>query len=237
MELLEILAEIKVCGFYSSRAWDAYLECFEDSNRIRTRLPAASISDELPRRISGRCSAPAERLEPSISPKILLREQWESELRGNNQRFGVISGCFDLLHLGHAKAMEYAKGFLANRGPTALCVLTLSDQQIHARKGRNRPVLNVNERFRLITALRFVDYAMLLDQPDCLAALQQLRPSWYFKTRQDLERDVVRREADLVQSCGGAVELFPDSIAHIASTSELVAKIGRPCRVGQEPSP
>jgi len=237
MELEEILTEFKGCGLYSPDAWDAYLDCFQDGAQLRVRLPAAPNPHEIPQRIARGSAAPAERLDPSISPKILLTEQWESQLRRDGRKIGVISGCFDLVHLGHVKAVEYAKTFLAQRGAAVLCVLTLTDEHIRAKKGMHRPVLNVNERFRLITALRFVDHAMLLDGPNCLSALRRLRPDWYFKTRQDLERTVVHREAELVQSCGGSVEVFPDSISRITSTSELIEKIRARLRGPQESSP
>jgi D-beta-D-heptose 7-phosphate kinase/D-beta-D-heptose 1-phosphate adenosyltransferase len=235
MELLEILIEIKGCGLYSPQAWEAYLDCFENADQLRKRVPAVPIPSQIPGRVVVGCATPTTSLDPSISPKIVSAGLWESQWRRNHPKIGIISGCFDLLHLGHVKSMEYAKALLDRQGPAALCVLTLSDEQIHAKKGNNRPVLNANERLRLITAIRYVDYTVLLDEPDCLSALARLKPDWYFKTSQDLERDIVRREAVLVESYGGSVEVFPDSISRITSTSELIACIGARFHPQQEP--
>jgi MoaA/NifB/PqqE/SkfB family radical SAM enzyme len=106
-------------------------------------------------------------------------------------------------------------------------VLTLPDEHIQYRKGPGRPILNVNERFRLVTALRYVDYVVLLDEPDCLSMLACLKPDRYFKSKEDLERPVVRKEADVVQSYGGVLDVFPDAVSNITTTTEIIEKIKR----------
>ena len=77
----------------------------------------------------------------------------------------------------------------------------------------------------MIVALRCVDDAILLDEPDCLGALQCLKPDWYFKSALDLEQDVVRREVALVRAQGGALGRFPASTVNIISTTEMIERI------------
>ena len=65
----------------------------------------------------------------------------------------VVNGTFDILHLGHLKLLEYARGF----PDSYVLVLTDSDRRIKELKGNERPINNEYERSSMLFALKYVD--------------------------------------------------------------------------------
>jgi D-beta-D-heptose 7-phosphate kinase/D-beta-D-heptose 1-phosphate adenosyltransferase len=63
-----------------------------------------------------------------------------------------VNGCFDVLHLGHIKLLEYAKS-LGGR----LIVGVDHDDRVKEMKGPNRPFNNTGDRIKMLEALRCVD--------------------------------------------------------------------------------
>jgi D-beta-D-heptose 7-phosphate kinase/D-beta-D-heptose 1-phosphate adenosyltransferase len=69
-----------------------------------------------------------------------------------------VNGCFDILHLGHLKLLEFAK-----KQGDLLYVGLDADHRITAAKGKNRPVNNWETRFEIMKALRCVDEVSMFD--------------------------------------------------------------------------
>ena len=67
-------------------------------------------------------------------------------------RVGFVNGCFDLLHVGHIEMLEYAKSMCDH-----LVVAVDTDQRVRQSKGPTRPFNNVDDRQRMLIALRAVD--------------------------------------------------------------------------------
>jgi len=65
-------------------------------------------------------------------------------------------GTFDLFHNGHAEFLRLCKSF----GQT-LVVLVSNDRRVKDRKGSSRPVIGEKDRLKLVSYLKFVDYAFL----------------------------------------------------------------------------
>jgi rfaE bifunctional protein nucleotidyltransferase chain/domain len=65
----------------------------------------------------------------------------------------VVNGCFDMLHYGHVKLLEFA----AREIDSFVYVLIDSDLRIKQLKGNDRPINNEVERKFLLESLRFVD--------------------------------------------------------------------------------
>jgi D-beta-D-heptose 7-phosphate kinase/D-beta-D-heptose 1-phosphate adenosyltransferase len=74
------------------------------------------------------------------------------------KRIVWVNGCFDILHLGHLKLLEFAK-----KQGDLLYVGLDADHRITAAKGKNRPVNNWETRLEIIKALRCVDKASMFD--------------------------------------------------------------------------
>ena len=65
---------------------------------------------------------------------------------------GFVNGCFDVLHIGHIKMLEYAR-----HNCDYLIVALDSDERIKASKGDDRPYNNLQDRMYMIKSLKVVD--------------------------------------------------------------------------------
>ena len=105
--------------------------------------------------------------------------------------FVVTNGCFDILHVGHAKYLQKTK----NLADYSIVMLN-SDSSVRAIKGEGRPINNENDRAELLTFLNCVDYVVLFEQNSPADLLEKIKPDVYTKgadyTLETLpERDVV----------------------------------------------
>jgi D-glycero-beta-D-manno-heptose 1-phosphate adenylyltransferase len=75
-------------------------------------------------------------------------------------REGVViaTGVFDLLHVGHLRFLESARSL-----GDQLVVGVESDERVRRWKGPHRPILAQEDRCELLTALRCVDNAFVID--------------------------------------------------------------------------
>jgi glycerol-3-phosphate cytidylyltransferase-like family protein len=225
MELVELLGELRGSGVYSDREWEDYFSCFSEDVCRAFAARSLDLKHEIVRRIRCGEHGPTERPDPSISPKIVTADHFIAEKDISGIRLGVVSGSYDLFHRGHARVMRYAKGVLSRQPNAKLCALTLSDEIIRANKGPGRPVLNVNERLRIIAGIRYVDYVILLEGPNCISTLQRLPVSLFFKTKTDMEMEIVGKEVAAAESQGGSLHLFPESVPRVISTTEIINRI------------
>ena len=62
------------------------------------------------------------------------------------------NGCFDILHLGHIKLLEFA-----SKQGDYLVIGIDDDNSVKELKGENRPIMPVDERAQLLASLRWVD--------------------------------------------------------------------------------
>ena len=74
-----------------------------------------------------------------------------SRLKG--KRIGFISGCFDILHIGHVKLFEFAKSKI-----DILIIGVDDDYSIAKSKGINRPIHSQDLRMELLSHLNITDY-------------------------------------------------------------------------------
>lgn len=92
--------------------------------------------------------------------KILTTKQAieiAQKLRGQNKTIVVAGGFFDILHLGHIKFLENSK-----KHGDYLFVLLEDDNKARKVKGANRPINSQKDRAKILSALKSVDYVILL---------------------------------------------------------------------------
>lgn len=224
----EILHEVHLLGLYTPEEWQEYLACFDDAvvREVGSESDPRPDEPELLRRIRSSAGAPPVAADIEPSPKNVKIEDLATEQARGGMTLAVVSGAFDLLHLGHVRCMQYARECLAGQPDARLCAMALSDSHIREKKGEARPILNVRERLAMLAAVRLVDYAVVLGEPNCLAAIERLRPQFFFKSPEDLAQDIVRREADLVRTLGGQLVLCPAAKIGEVSTTSLVDMLG-----------
>jgi rfaE bifunctional protein nucleotidyltransferase chain/domain len=69
-----------------------------------------------------------------------------------------VNGCFDILHIGHIKLLEYAKNFGDN-----LIVGIDSDRRVSELKGDDRPFNNETIRKEFLESIKFVNKVVVFD--------------------------------------------------------------------------
>ena len=81
------------------------------------------------------------------------------------------NGCFDILHSGHISYLQNA-----SKLGELLIVGLNSDISIRKIKGPNRPIINERDRAIVLSAIGFVDYVILFDDPTPIELIKLLKP-------------------------------------------------------------
>lgn len=87
--------------------------------------------------------------------------QIAAEQRGKNKKIVTINGSFDLLHAGHIRSLKFAK----EQGDLLFLGLN-SDISVKSYKSQYRPIIPQDQRAELLSAISYVDYIVILDEPD-----------------------------------------------------------------------
>ena len=87
----------------------------------------------------------------------------------SGKTFAATNGCFDILHLGHAKYLQKTKD-LADYS----IVMLNSDSSVKILKGEGRPINNENDRAELLTFLSSVDYVVLFNEKSPAKLLENI---------------------------------------------------------------
>ncbi|TET33588.1 MAG: bifunctional heptose 7-phosphate kinase/heptose 1-phosphate adenyltransferase [Planctomycetota bacterium] len=171
-----------------------------------SKLGAASVSrDEVRTALIRR--------HPFRSTKIIRRDELEVTLRPHRDRREQIvftNGCFDVLHAGHIHFLRFCKG----QGDTVVVGLN-SDGSVREIKGEGRPVFPEQERAQVLSALEYVNYIVLFDEPTPAALVEEVAPDVIVKGEEWREKGVVGRE--FVEARGGEV-VFAPMVEGLSST-------------------
>jgi D-beta-D-heptose 7-phosphate kinase/D-beta-D-heptose 1-phosphate adenosyltransferase len=141
----------------------------------------------------------------NLRRKLLSRTKAEETIereRAAGRRVVFTNGCFDLLHVGHARYLDAAR-----RQGDCLIVAVNADATVRALKGPGRPVLPLDERMRVLAALASVDYVVAFEEPTPAELLRELRPHVLVKGGDYTIDEVIGR--DIVWAGGGDVCVIP----------------------------
>lgn len=156
--------------------------------------------------------------------KVLSRDALKRQVeawRARRDTIVLANGCFDLLHAGHIRYLQAAKG-LGDR----LVVAINSDESVRSLKGEGRPLMPANERAEILAALSAVDAVTVFCEPDVNALIREIRPDVHAKGT-DYTRENVPERATVI-ACGGRVEIVGDPKDH--SATEIIRKLQGPRR-------
>jgi D-beta-D-heptose 7-phosphate kinase/D-beta-D-heptose 1-phosphate adenosyltransferase len=128
------------------------------------------------------------------------------------------NGCFDVLHVGHVRSLEQARG-LGDR----LIVAVNGDASMRRIKGAGRPIVSARQRAEVLAALGCVDWVTIFSDDDPLALIRRLRPDVLAKGGEWRPESIVG--ADDVRGWGGRVVRLRQVPG--VRTSRIVAKIRR----------
>ncbi len=151
----------------------------------------------------------------SQSELILQRREWKR----NGKRVVCATGVFDLLHPGHIRLLEQARGL-----GDILVVGVQSDARAREEKGANRPVTPAVERAEVLAALTAVDCVVVLDDQQSEGEfVAQLAPDGVVQGRNAVSRKNGAANDSSAHAAGIKVIQIPPEPGH--STSRLIERI------------
>jgi rfaE bifunctional protein nucleotidyltransferase chain/domain len=143
---------------------------------------------------------------------VRLAEIWRRE----GKRLVLANGCFDLLHVGHARYLEGARAL-----GDALLVGINSDASVARLKGPGRPIMTAADRAELVGSMAAVDGVVIFEEDTAEALVRALKPHVHAKGTDYTAESVPERAA--VREAGGRVAIAGDPKTH--ATRDLIRLI------------
>ncbi len=157
-------------------------------------------------------------LEPRLLESVLAVH------RSEGRRIVLTNGAFDVLHVGHIRALEAARA-----AGDVLLVAINSDESVRSYKGPERPLVPQDERAEVVAALECVDLVTLFFETTAHDLLRRFCPDVYAKGR-DYDAKTLP-EADAAREVGAELAFVGDEKTHAAS--DIIAKARRQSGGGQ----
>lgn len=139
-----------------------------------------------------------------------------ADLHAKGKRVVFTNGVFDLLHPGHVRYLQAARG-----EGDALVIGVNSDRSVRANKGPSRPIIPEHERAELLAALACVDAVVIFDEETPADIIRHVQPDVLVKGADWAADQIVGR--DTVEARGGKVVRIP--VEQGWSTSGIVERI------------
>ena len=159
------------------------------------------------------------RVEKPGAERVMSRDEavrFVGQLRAAGSRIVFTNGVFDLLHPGHVRYLEEARGY-----GDALVVGLNSDASVRRNKGEDRPIVSGTERAETLAALACVDAVVQFDEDTPAEIVRAVQPDVLVKGADWPADQIVGR--DTVEARGGRV--IRVAVEQGYSTSALIARI------------
>lgn len=158
-------------------------------------------------------------MDRSLHGRILERTALGCALEARRARGETVvftNGCFDVLHVGHARYLAQARAL-----GDLLVVGLNSDESVRGLKGEGRPIVPEMERAEMLAHLASVDYVCIFPESRPDALIEVVRPDIHVKGGDYREEDLP--EATVVRRHGGRVVIMP--LVEGRSTTNVIARI------------
>jgi rfaE bifunctional protein nucleotidyltransferase chain/domain len=139
-------------------------------------------------------------------------------LKAIGQKIVFTNGCFDILHIGHARYLHEARSLGDH-----LIVAVNSDRSVTDIKGPGRPVMNQDERAEMLAAFGCVDSVVIFDEDTPLEVIEFLMPDILVKGGDWKPEDIAG--SDAIIAAGGEVKII--HFVEGCSTTQIIKKIER----------
>ena len=138
------------------------------------------------------------------------------KLKKNNKKIITTNGVFDILHIGHIRYLQKAKGL-----GDILIVAVNSDASVKKIKGPKRPINSENDRAEALAALGCVDYAIIFGEVNPINILSIIKPDIHVKGGDYKINEIIEKE--VVEKNNGKVILM--KLEEGYSTTALIGRI------------
>ena len=140
------------------------------------------------------------------------------KLRASGKKIVATNGCFDLLHVGHVRYLQAARGL-----GDFLAVGLNGDRSVRELKGAGRPITTERDRAEILAALECVDLVTIFQQTRATKFLAAVHPSVYVKGGDYTSNTLDEEEHAILNKIGAEIRLIPFETGY--STSGLVEQI------------
>ena len=147
--------------------------------------------------------------------------QVRDEMEVAGQRLVFTNGCFDLLHAGHVRYLQQARGL-----GDALAVGLNSDRSVRELKGKGRPVNVEEDRAEVLAALGCVDYVVIFDGKRATDVLSTVRPHVYAKGGDYTPDSLDPEERAALEKAGAEIRILP--LVPGRSTTAVLERVCQP---------
>lgn len=147
-------------------------------------------------------------------------------LKKKGKSVGLITGSFDICHLGHLSLFRFAKKYV-----DVLIVGLDHDETIRKTKGKNRPINNFKRRARFLSDLETVDRIFLLENISLHGSkksydyygkvLRLLKPTYIF-THKICDRHW-REKKQIAEKLG--INFVLDKSKKVTTSGEIIQKL------------
>lgn len=193
----------------------------QQAGRTLIHLPEEELQQYSFERILKKIDIENGKNKPEDNKLISLKELVTSYGDNPHKReinVGLVSGSFDLIHLGHLLEIKAAKEIT-----DVLIAAIMSTDSIRQQKKNifgDRPIYSQEDRVKVLSSLQTVDYVVIFEELDCKEVIRAIRPNYFVKHEKDMSRRIVKEECELVKSFGGKVVITRDEVGY--SSTDII---------------
>ncbi len=154
------------------------------------------------------------------NPKLVDRSELKElgrKLRKENKRVIFTGGCFDLIHVGHARYLAKAKSL-----GDVLVVGLGSNQAVRQVKGKTRPIIDEKVRAEMLSFLEPVDYVHIHKEKTAAEAIRALGPDVLMMVKERSPDENV--DVNAAKLNGAKIVVVPRQ-APFLSTSAIIERV------------
>lgn len=151
--------------------------------------------------------------------KIIENEKLQFFRDKNECNIIFTNGCFDILHIGHIRLLEYCNS-LKSKKKDKVVVGINSDNSIKKIKGLDRPYNQLHIRTEFLESISYVDFIYVFDEGSVLNTIKLIRPDILVKGGSTDE--IIG--SDFVNNYGGKVKKFKKIADY--SSSKIAKRLG-----------
>jgi rfaE bifunctional protein nucleotidyltransferase chain/domain len=143
------------------------------------------------------------------------------ELSAGGKKLVATNGCFDLLHVGHVRYLQAARGL-----GDVLAVGLNGNDSVRELKGSGRPINNEGDRAEVLAALESVDFVTIFPEMRAVQFILAAQPAIYAKGGDYTSETLNAEERAALQEVGAEIRIIPFEKGY--STSLLLKQLRKP---------